>query len=307
MDFDIGSLSADQIRDLMARLQNLEVENDHLRMAASRVPTPAAQPPTNTGEAFMGLNPKIIPRPDKYDGDRKKNKVKEFVRKIERYLRCLPSVDASLHVDIISGFLTGPADTWFHHWLKSQTVPTATKLLDDLVSHFCPANVAQEARRKLAELSQRSSVEDFSRRFRDLLEEVDGIEEGEAKTYYVNGLKDAVKKEVLLKDLYGKMTLDEIDQMAIQIDAIVFRAKGHSRNSFYARDGSQGVAPMQGVQYNALSLEERSKLQREDRCFSCKQQKSHASGCRSRYIFRSNNLGVTDAAQNDDGPSETNA
>jgi hypothetical protein len=187
MEFDIGSLNADQIRELMARLQNLEVENDRLRVEASRVPTPV-QAPLPTVESFSGLSvSKVIPRPDKYDGDRKKNKVKEFSRKIQRYLRCLPQVNPELHVDIISGFLTGSADIWFHRWYNGQTSPNATRLLEDLVAHFCPANVTQEARRKLAAFKQRTSVDEYSAKFRTIMEEVDDIEENEAKTYFING------------------------------------------------------------------------------------------------------------------------
>jgi hypothetical protein len=294
MEFDIGSLNVDQIRELMARLQNLEVENDRLRVEASRVPTPVQAPPP-TVESFSGLSAtKIIPRPDKYDGDRKKNKVKEFSRKIQRYLRCLPQVNPELHVDIISGFLTGSADIWFHRWYNGQTSPNATQLLEDLVAHFCPANVTQEARRKLAAFKQRTSVDEYSGRFRTIMEEVEDIEEGEAKTYFINGLKDQIKKEVLLKDLQGELSLDEVEQIAVQIDSILFQNRPLNRGFGFGRgiNGTSDRAPMEGIQYNALSLEERTRYQQEDRCFSCKQQKKHANGCRSRYIFRSNNVEI---------------
>ena len=229
MDFDIGSLNADQVRELMTRLQNLEVENDRLRVEASRVPTPMQDTHPRV-ESFSGLSvSKIIPRPDKYDGDRKKNKVKEFSRKIQRYLRCLPNVNPEIHVDVISGFLTGSADIWFHRWFNSQTSPNATQLLEDLVAHFCPINVTQEARRKLAIFKQRTSVDEYSSKFRAIMEEVDDIEESEAKTYFINGLKDLVRKEVLLKDLQGDLSLDEVEQIAVQIDSIVFQNRPLNR------------------------------------------------------------------------------
>jgi hypothetical protein len=305
MDFDIGNLSVDQVRELMARLQNLEVENDRLRVEASRAPTPLAQSVLRAVGAFDSLAVKVIPRPDKYDGTRNKNKAKEFSRKMQKYLRVLPNIDSSLHVDIISGFLTGPADTWFHRWFNVQTMPTGELLLKDLVAHFCPANISQEARRKISLLKQRSSVEDFSRRFRDIMEEIENIDEGEAKTYYVNGLKDTVKKEVLLKDLNGTMSLDEIDQIAIQIDSIVFQNISHSKGWVNGRRSTSGASPMEGIQYNALSFEERMKLQQENRCFLCKRQGTHSPGCRSKYVFRSANLNITPQEGVDQTPANS--
>jgi hypothetical protein len=101
-----------------------------------------------------------------------------------------------------------------------------------------------------------------------------------------------VKKEVLLKDLQGELSLDEVEQMAVQIDSIVFKNGPLNRGFGFGRgiNGSSGRAPMEGIQYNALTLEERTKYQQEDRCFSCRQQRKHATGCRSPYIFRSNNV-----------------
>ncbi len=280
----------EQVRELMSRLQSLELENDRLRVEASRQPTPVVQPANTFGMQSVLAPGKVIPRPDKYDGDRKKNKVKEFERKMRRYLRCMPDVDRALHVDIISGFLTGPADTWFHRWSQSQLNPDAEQLLSDLVSHFCPANVSQEARRKISVLQQRTSVDEYSSKFRLLMEEIDGITEAEAKTYFINGLKDAIRKEVLLKDLYGEVSLDEMEQMAVQIDAIIFRSRGQFKGYVSSRSNTNGISPMEGVQYNALSFEEKSRLRREGRCYHCREQKSHASGCRSNFVFRSNNL-----------------
>ena len=207
-------------------------------------------------------------------------------------------MDPLYHVDIISGFLTGPADTWFHRWFESQKSPSAERLLSDLVTHFCPANVSQEARRKLAALKQRTSVSEYSIKFRELMEEIDHISENEAKTYYINGLKDAVKKEVLLKDLYDELSLDKVEQISVQIDNIVFQNKGMNRSVNFGRPhaASNGPTPMEGIQFGRLSPEEQAKFRQENRCFNCKRQGQHASGCRSKYVFK-NNLDVGESLE----------
>jgi hypothetical protein len=298
MEVELNNLTPVQIQEIIARLQQLEVENNQLRNE-SRVPTPVVPvPQSDTHGSFM--NPKLIPRPDKFDGSRKGNKVREFKRKIERYIRCQPTLEDRYHCDVVSGFLTGAADVWFTRWSKGKNSFTAAELLEDLVEHFSPANVSQEARRKLSKFEQRGPASDYSVKFRELLEEIDEISEEEAKNYFINGLQPQVKKEVLLKDLKDEFTLDETEQIAIQIDSILFKNRNPGRVFNANRQNNSAVTPMEGIQYNALSLEERTRLQKEDRCFSCKQQKSHAPGCRSRYVFRSNNLDVEQEEPSDD-------
>jgi hypothetical protein len=291
MNIDITNLSPDQARELIARLQSLELENEQLREHVSRVPTPVVQIQNNTPDSngLMGsISPaKIIPRPEKFNGDRSKNKVNEFRRKMKRYLRCIPQLGQAYHVDVISGFLTGAADSWFNRWMLTSGSPTADEVLDALVAHFCPANVSQEARRKIATLKQRTSVSDYADKFRDIMEEIDEIAENEAKNYFINGLKDAVKKEVLLKDLYDDLSLDKVEQIAVQIDSIVFQ-KIRPGNFNRPSTSANGPSPMEGVQFGRLSLEEQNRFRREDRCFICKRQSKHADGCRSRYVFKSN-------------------
>ena len=290
MEVELNNLTPAQIQEIIARLQQLEVENNQLRNE-SRVPTPVVPAPQSDRNG-MFMNPKLIPRPDKFDGSRKGNKVREFKRKMERYIRCQPILEEKYHCDVVSGFLTGAADVWFTRWSKGRNSFSASELLESLVEHFSPANVSQDARRRLSKFEQRGPASDYSVKFRELLEEIDEISEEEAKNYFINGLQPQVKKEVLLKDLKDEFTLDETEQIAIQIDSILFKNRNPGRVFNASRNSNSGVALMEGIQYHALSLDERVRLQKEDRCFSCKQQKSHAPGCRSRYVFRSNHVEI---------------
>jgi hypothetical protein len=230
---------------------------------------------------------KAIPRPDKFKGDGKGTKAKEFAHKIKKYLRCLPNMDPELYMDVVSGFLEGSAYTWFLRWEKSYGDKNLDSLLESLISHFSPSNVSQDARRKLSTLKQKTSVQDYAVKFREILEEINEIEEMESKTYFLNGLKDQVRKEVRLKDLNDDFTLDVMEQVACQIDSILY-----SSNDFrsFGTPRQSGPTPMQGVHFGNLTIEEVAKYRQEGRCFKCHRTGNHTSGCKSRFVFRSHNM-----------------
>jgi hypothetical protein len=138
-------------------------------------------------------------------------------------------------------------------------------------------------------LKQTTSAQAYIVKFREILEEIDDISEKEAKTYFMNGLKSQVRKEVRLKDLTDCANLDEVEELAFQIDHILFTSGQDDRNFLKRRTTfakSSGPVPMEGVTYGALSVSEKTKLSRERRCFKCKQKDKHADGCTSRYVLK---------------------
>ena len=281
----MDNINAEDLQRLLSSLQSLQIENNQLRSEILRPQTPV----NARSDSSHKMDYKVIPRPEKFNGDRKGSKVREFCRKVKRYLKCLPHVDKALHLDIVAGFLTGTADTWYTRWEKKNQGSDVESLLDALILHFSPSNQSQEARRKLSNIKQQSSVMKYSERFREYLEEIETIDELEAKTYYINGLKDQVKKEVRLRDLDDEKSLDEVEHIALQVDSILYN-RDTSRLDFRSRPygSSNGVAPMQGVQFGNLSLEDAKKYSLEKRCWKCHQQNRHAVGCTSKFQFKSN-------------------
>jgi hypothetical protein len=174
-------------------------------------------------------------------------------------------------------------------------------MLDALILHFSPSNQSQEARRRLSNIKQQASVLRYSEKFREYLEEIESIDELEAKTYYINGLKDQVKKEVRLRDLDDNKTLDEVEHIALQVDSILYN-RDSGRNDFKSRSPgvTTGVAPMQGIQFGNLSLEEAKRYSQEKRCWKCHQQNRHANGCSSKYQFKVNQLEMEVQMEPDD-------
>ena len=181
MDLNVHGISPEDIQSLIGRVQALEYENNRLRSEAIAPSTPP--PATYPNELRGRVDYKVIPKPEKYDGERAGNKVREFSRKMKRYLKCLVQVDQSLHCDIIAGFLVGAAYTWFTRWERNNSGFNAQELLDALVDHFSPANLAQDARNRLASFKQKGPVQKYAKAFREILEDIEGIDEMEAKTF----------------------------------------------------------------------------------------------------------------------------
>lgn len=288
MNVEISNVSQEELQQLLSQMRALEFENNRLR---SEIVHPNTPIPANPTVEKIKMDYKVIPRPEKFNGERKGSKVREFCRKIRRYLKCLVNVDKSMHVDLIAGFLVGPADTWFNRWEKTHPDSSVDEILNALVSHFSPSNLAQEARRRLCVIKQQGSVQKYSEKFREYLEDIDDIEDLEAKTYFINGLKDQIKKEVRLRDLNDDQTLDEVEHIALQIDSILF-ARDMPRFDYKARPVGQstGVTPMQGIQFGNLTRDQAKKYSEEKRCWKCHKQLKHAEGCTSRYTFKSNVL-----------------
>ena len=284
MNVDVQNMSEVDLQNMFNQLRGLELENNRLRSEMMRPNTPVA---AGNSSDRVRTDYKVIPRPEKFSGERVGNKVREFSRKIKRYLRCLTNIDQTLYMDIVAGFLVDSADTWFNRWERSHPNCSVDQMLEDLVDHFSPSNLAQDARRKLSTLRQLSSVRKYSERFRELLEDVDDIEEIEAKTYFVNGLKDQVKMQVRLRDLEDVFTLDQVEHTALQVDSIMFYSKDFGRSDSGSRPfPSSGVSPMQGVKFGRLSAEEVTRYMKENRCFTCGQQGSHTQSCGSKFRFR---------------------
>lgn len=260
-----------ELMALQSQLAFLQAENLKLKSQQMQVVVPS----------------QWLPKPNKYDGSRTAAKVKEYVNRMDRFLKSNGSIPPEHYTTVAAEYLTGQAYSWFNRWILSHPNATYDVFIMALKDHFEPHGQNSETRYKLGRLTQTTSVQVYITKFRELLEEIDDISEKEAKTYFLNGLKSQTRKEVKLKDLQDSASLDEIEELAFQIDHILFTsAKEGSRFVKKPFLKPNGPVPMEGVVYNALSTEEKNILSRERRCFRCKQRDKHAVGCKSKYVFQ---------------------
>ena len=66
---------------------------------------------------------------------------------------------------------------------------------------FQPASYQHILRSQLKTLRQTSTVQDYGMKFRNLIEQIDDMNELDKVSYFINGLKDVTKKEISYRAL----------------------------------------------------------------------------------------------------------
>lgn len=241
-----------------------------------------ATPPTVTPVPFQQMTSanfnlgKIAKKPNAYDGERKASVLKSWKLAMETYLH-LCGVPSEQWVLTASTYLSGQASTWFAHWYSQHSHSNWESLTTALETHFVPSTAKTDALDRLARLRQMGSVESYARLFRTIAEE---IPESESKDYelkcvFIRNLKPEVQVQVRLQDFDDTFSWDRIEEIALQVDSILFRKGKFERK----------ILPIGSAAPMDLDNIDLAKYRQEKRCFKCGQTRMHAPGCISKYRF----------------------
>ena len=105
-------------------------------------------------------------------------------------------------VQFATTYFRGAAATW---WFNKIGTATAEEILawsdlntfeEMLKKEFEPVNPVRVARRRLDELKQHYSVQQYVKEFRDITQQIPGITKEELLHRFITGLKENVKREV---------------------------------------------------------------------------------------------------------------
>jgi transposase InsO family protein len=168
---------------------------------------------------------------------------------------------------------------------------------------------------QLRDLKQLGKVKSYADKFREVLEEIDHIDETDKIVTFVSGLKERIRKEVSLAQLSRErigapMNFDEIEVYAQQVDSIWSNSNfgNNSKPRSFIGTESPGIksgpTPMEGLVFGRLKPEQVSQYMRERRCFKCGQQERHADGCLSKFQF--GNLNTEKQEDTDGSNKESN-
>jgi len=290
-----------QALDVISTLQG-QINELNLRMASQErasTPAPVNVPPVQpTINVHVPRMHSLMTKPDKYNGERKLATIKAFLGKMKDYLEVQNELEDSQKLKIMASCLTGTAYTWYSQWIEKNPFATSNNLAVAIRETFAPPQSEMSARVQLRDLKQLGKVKSYADKFREVLEEIDYIDETDKIVSFVSGLKDRVRKEITLAQLSRErmgspMTFDEIEVYAQQVDGVWSSNFGTSRFSNDNRNrsstGSSGTAdgpsPMEGLVFGRLKPEEVVQYMREKRCFKCGEQRKHADGCLSKFQF----------------------
>jgi hypothetical protein len=143
-----------------------------------------------------------IAKPGTYEGERQTATIDGWIRSLERYFEC-NRADDTKKILFASSLLRGPADIWWRSMEKledDKKITTWATFKSKLEERFKHKNAHREARNRLANLKQTTTVQTYIDQFHMIHLELPDITEDELLDRFIRGLKPAVQTHVLGQD-----------------------------------------------------------------------------------------------------------
>ena len=169
-----------------------------------------------------------VPLPNKYSPWVNKPP-SEFLFQCEQYFEA-SGVPEDKQVPVASTLLEDSALTWWRQHRSSwpaltleERIHTWPQFKGILQRMFTPVTEKSVARERLYNLRQLGSVQTYTSLFRQLTFDIDDMGEADKLSFYIRGLKSAVKVQLALRE---PNTLEEAMAAAEQVDVALNRAEG---------------------------------------------------------------------------------
>jgi len=181
---------------VMAMLESLKESIEAMRGDIALCKKAAA-----SGEASTSSPRVEVPRPECFKGVRDAKEVENFLWQMEQYFENLGLNDEARKIKAATPYLTDTAMLWWRR--KHADIERGACRIDtwedfkrELKRHFYPENVVYEARRRLRDLRQRGSMQDYVQEFTTLMLQIPNMSEDELLFYFIDGLQHWAKQEV---------------------------------------------------------------------------------------------------------------
>ncbi|KAK5836430.1 hypothetical protein PVK06_012218 [Gossypium arboreum] len=151
------------------------------------------------GVSSAALSSEYVPKLKEFVGTRSACDVDNFLWRMENYFRAKGIVDDAGKVQTASLFLTDIALLWWRGRTTDKRqgkIGTWEKFQCELKGQFYPEFAKEEARPKLQGITQRGTVGEYVREFKELMLQVLDATEREAMLAFQEGLKPWVRQEV---------------------------------------------------------------------------------------------------------------
>jgi Ty3 transposon capsid-like protein len=250
-----------QIQQLQAQIQALQDQ-----LAAGQ----PANPPQVPARAYKPIVPKT------YSGGRTE-KLEPWLFQVERYCEMAP-VPIADRVKFAGGLLEGnPASWWLAVHGIIEHLPVGEQwesFKTQIKAHFQPINTQVDARTRLDQIHQRTSVLVYNTEFYEIMLQLPNMDEADRIHAYLKGLKPAVANQVAMQQPTELLTAQSL---ANTTDTIQFQHMPR-RPTFSHRAVERpthraeyrGPAPMDLDAIGKLTNEERERLRKNGGCFRCR-------------------------------------
>jgi len=217
-------------------IHHLQQQVQQLQAQQSSYASPV--PPREPGEYKKEVAPV---KPETFTGSAKSNPDR-WLKEMERYLRVggIPSDRWSYHA---SAYLRESASTWMESVERDHADGLSWQTFQTLfLTRFRPLEASRTARSTLATLRQKTSVDDYNNRFRDLIKYCDDMALEDQLMAYQRGLKPDIESEVYRMD---PKTLEEAMRVAVRADMRQFMRQ-RERNGRFTFNGNNNNANRNG-------------------------------------------------------------
>lgn len=155
-------------------------------------------------------------------------------------------------IRLATTYLRGPARTWWQHLplVDIAAITTWDLFVDALHKRFRPALPAELARRKLKDLKQRGTVNQYAGLFQQTLEYIPDKSDADQIFDFRSGLDKAIAARVAEKD---PKTLDEAIRIAVQAELYVGRGSTFVGHRGFASNGPSSSSTSSPMELSAIS------------------------------------------------------
>ncbi|CAI5467973.1 unnamed protein product [Closterium sp. Yama58-4] len=231
------------LAELMRQLEQLTLENRQVRAEMQQLrnlasnphghAAPPSAPTTSTGaEALPERRSALKPqKPESFDPSQRDANVRTWLFMLNNYFAAsgVQEADAQQRIEYAVTLLRGPALEWWR------------QLTFDLV------NASEAARKRLRHFRQIGNVQEYTRRFLSICNEIDDITEAEMRDRYLEGLKPDIAEVIAI---HGLSTFESVVAAAERVDAVRSRRGRDDRDRGYNRPindtrSRDGPSPME--------------------------------------------------------------
>lgn len=233
------------------------------------------------------------PKPDHFKGSHQEmTKVRQWCFSMDCYFDAARA-PASDRVPFAVTLLRDSALAWWQSLETEQRPATWDAFKDQIIAYHQPRGSIVAARDKLAALYQKTSVEQYTKDFKDLALNIPDLREEEKMDRYKRGLKHEVRLQVAFAN---PATFNALVDTASQIDDILFshRNKMQHKSYYHAAAFTKGGASPHSspspMELGAIGYTPRPKLtdtqkevmRKEGTCFYCRESGHIAVNCPKR-------------------------
>jgi hypothetical protein len=181
------------------------------------------------------------PKPESFSGlDKERLAIHDWTCAVTQYFDATGTRADSERIAYASCLLRGPALRWWRDTPPLQRPGTWTNFVQAIIQYFLPAGAEESGRHLLSRLAHRTSVADYTDRFRSIAATIPTMSDAEKLHAYTDGLKREVR---LLVTFSNPATFEECVATAARVDDILFHNGARSRRDMPRTRGGSGGPP----------------------------------------------------------------